>query len=336
MNDLLIRNLAETQEELLVGIDKESFYENWQQNETWEISFSVSRSQRNAVSFDLIDYENFVIWQGQRFVIKQLAAYASGKQVVKDVTATHVYYTIQDCRQSNVITGTKSIDQLLTHIFSSGNNGFSWEVIDPNKTFLTVPQENFGNGNYLNLINEILEDYGAIVIPDNKHLRFYPLNDYGEISEQQIRYKYNTDDVKFTIDTFSLKTQITGYGKKDDNEKYVFTPVTYTSPQAKIYGTRVQDPVEDDRYTNSSSMMDRLKQDIHDYPDISGTVTLKWAVTLNKGDRVPFIYEPMSISSYIRVCGIKTYPMIPNKPPEVTLDNTKKTMSAILAKYLKK
>lgn len=77
-----------------------------------------------------------------------------------------------------------------------------------------MEQENFGNGNYLDLINEVLDDYGAIVIPDNKYLRFYPKGAYGKVTEQQIRYKYNTDDVKFDIDTFALKTQIRGSGKK--------------------------------------------------------------------------------------------------------------------------
>ncbi|MFP9075898.1 phage tail protein, partial [Enterococcus faecalis] len=77
---------------------------------------------------------------------------------------------------------------LLTHVFSAGSRGFTWEVIDPNKKFLTVEQENFGNANYLKLINEILSDYNAVVIPNNKHLTFYPASEYGQQTEEQIRY----------------------------------------------------------------------------------------------------------------------------------------------------
>lgn len=33
-------------------------------------------------------------------------------------------------------------------------------------------------------------------------------------------------------------------------------------------------------------MIEYLKQQLHDYPDVSGSVTLKWAVSLNKGDKV--------------------------------------------------
>lgn len=233
---------------------------------------------------------------------------------------------------------------MLTHIFKAGNRGFTWEIIDPNKKFLTVQQENFGDGNYLKLINELLSDYNAVVIPDNKHLMFYPISEYGQKVEEQIRYKYNTDEVTFDIDTYSLKTQIKGYGKlkegiNTENPKdsdYVFTPITYTSPESKKWGIRIQDPINDERYTVSGNMLDRLKNELQDYPSISGSVTLKWGINPQKGDYVPFIYEPLNINTYIQVVGIKTYPAIPNKPPEVTLSNTKKTMTALLANMVKK
>lgn len=336
MTDLIIRNYEKTKEEILVGFDKDSFYENWQQNETWEIAFTATNSAVQKEVFDLIEYESSVFFDGQEFIIKEMNRNAVGQLVIKQVVATHIYYTIQDGYQYNTLTGTRSVSQLLTHIFSAGNRGFTWEVIDPNKKFLTVEQENFGNGNYLKLINEILSDYNAIVIPNNKHLTFYPASEYGQKTEEQIRYKYNTDEVSFEIDTYSLKTQIRGFGKKDDNENYVFSPITYTSPESNKWGIRIQDPVEDERYTVAGNMLERLKKDLQDYPSISGSVTLKWKINPNKGDYVPFIYEPLNINTYIQIVGIKKYPAIPNKPPEVILSNTKKTMTAILADMAQK
>lgn len=336
MKKILIRNYEETKEEILINYDKDSFSVSWQQNETWELSVTVPETKRNQITFDLIDYENYVVFDGQQYSIKQMRPYASGSQIYKDVVATHVYYTIQDGWQYDTISGTKSINDLLTHIFKAGNRGFSWEVVDPNNVFLKKEQENFGNDNYLNLINEILEDYGAVVIPNNKHLVFYPISEYGNITEQQIRYKYNTDEVSFDIDTYALKTQIKGFGKKKEDDSYYFSPVTYTSPESQKWGIRIQDPIEDERYTIQNNMIEYLKQQLHDYPDVSGSVTLKWAVSLNKGDKVLFVFEPLNINTYIQVVGIKTYPAIPNKPPEITLSNTKKTMTAILANLTKK
>ncbi|MCM6871252.1 phage tail protein, partial [Enterococcus faecium] len=275
MKNILIRNYEETKEEILINYDKDSFSVSWQQNETWELSVTVPETKKNQIAFDLIDYENYVVFDGQQYSIKQMRPYASGSQIYKDVVATHVYYTIQDGWQYDTISGTKSINDLLTHIFKAGNRGFSWEVVDPNNVFLKKEQENFGNDNYLNLINEILEDYGAVVIPNNKHLVFYPISEYGNITEQQIRYKYNTDEVSFDIDTYALKTQIKGFGKKKEDGSYYFNPVIYTSPESKKWGIRIQGPIEDERYTIQNNMIEYLKQQLHDYPDVSGSVTLK-------------------------------------------------------------
>lgn len=336
MTNIIIQNYEKTKKEILVDYNKDSFFENWQQNETWEVSLDVTKTEVNSYAFDLVDYENSVLFNGQEFIIKSMTTSGEGAQVTKSITATHIYYTIQDGRQYNTLTGTRSINQLLSHIFSAGNRGFTWEVVDPNKKFLTVEQENFGNANYLKLIEEILSDYDAVVIPDNKHLTFYPRSEFGDKVQEQIRYKYNTDSVKFDIDTYSLKTQIKGFGKKKEDDTYYFSPITYTSPESSRWGIRIQDPVEDERYTVVGNMMERLKKDLQDYPSISGSVTLKWRITPQKGDYVPFIYEPLNIKTYIQIVGIKTYPALPNKPPEITLSNTKKTMTSILANLARK
>lgn len=336
MNDIVIANFEKTKEEILVGVDRDSFFENWQENETWEVGFLVMKTKSNAHSFDLVDYENSVFWNGQEFIVKQMKDYAVGAQRFKEVVATHVYYTIQDGYQYEQMTGTFSINQCLSHIFSAGNRGFSYEVINTNGVFSRIEQENFGDGNYLKLIDEVLSDYDAVVIPDNKHLRFYPRTYYGNETQEQIRYKFNTDEVHFEIDTYSLKTQIRGFGKKKEDESYYFSPITYTSPESAKWGVRIQDPVSDDRFTVASSMSARLRRDIHDYPDISGTVNIKWAIDLNRGDKVTFIYEPLNVCQMIQVVGLKKYPLIPNKPPEVTLSNNKKTMTNILAGLKKK
>lgn len=336
MTNIIIQNYEKTKKEILVDYNKDSFFENWQQNETWEVSLDVTKTEVNSYAFDLVDYENSVLFNGQEFIIKSMTTSGEGAQVTKSITATHVYYTIQDGRQYDTLTGTRSISQLLTHIFSAGNRGFTWEVVDPNKKFLTVEQENFGNANYLKLIEEILSDYDAVVIPDNKHLTFYPRSEFGDKIQEQIRYKYNTDSVKFDIDTYSLKTQIKGFGKKKEDDTYYFSPITYTSPESEKWGIRIQDPVEDERYTVAGNMLERLKRDLQDYPTISGSVTLKWRITPQKGDYVPFIYEPLNIKTYIQIVGLKTYPALPNKPPEITMSNTKKTMTSILAKLAKR
>ncbi|MFS1125958.1 prophage endopeptidase tail family protein, partial [Enterococcus faecalis] len=239
MKDIFIQDYEKTKKEILTDYDKSTFTENWQENETWEISFTIVKTKFNELAFDLVDYENSVFFNGQEFIVKQMGVSAEGAAITKTVTATHIYYTMQDGFQYDTITGTRSINQLLAHVFKPDNRGFTWNVVDPNKKFLPVQQENFGNGNYLKLVEEILKDYDAIVIPDNKNLTFFPRSEYGKKTEEQIRYKYNTDSVKFDIDTFNLKTQIKGFGKKKEDDTYYFTPITYTSKQSEKWGIRV-------------------------------------------------------------------------------------------------
>ncbi|EPB3092470.1 phage tail protein [Enterococcus faecium] len=335
MTDLIIRNYEGTQEELLVGYDKRSFYENWLLNEIWEVAFLVKKKSHNLVAFDLINYESFVIWQGQQFVIKEMQHFAVGESVYKHVVATHVYFTIQDGYQYSTITGRRTPAQLLTHIFSAGNRGFSWNL---EGTFPSTDKENFGDANYLRLINDVLTDFELAVILDNHRLTFMSKEEFGEKINEPIRFKHNTDDVKFEIDTYALKTQIRGFGaKREDNpEQYVFSPITYTSPESSRWGIRIQEPVRDERYHHADAMQQRLIRELHDYPDISGVVKLKWKTEIKKGDYVPFIYEPLGINTYIQVVGIKTYPAIPNQPPEVILSNTRKSMTKILVNLRQK
>ncbi|MCO5469134.1 phage tail protein, partial [Enterococcus faecium] len=180
MKDIFIQDYEKTKKEILTEYDKSTFTENWQENETWEISFTIVKTKFNELAFDLVDYENSVFFNGQEFIVKQMGVSAEGAAITKTVTATHIYYTMQDGFQYDTITGTRSINQLLAHVFKPDNRGFTWNVVDPNKKFLPVEQENFGNGNYLKLVEEILKDYDAIVIPDNKNLTFFPRSEYGK------------------------------------------------------------------------------------------------------------------------------------------------------------
>ncbi|PWS22189.1 hypothetical protein DKP78_19690, partial [Enterococcus faecium] len=86
-----------------------------------------------------------------------------------------------------------------------------------NKVLENITQENFGNGNLLKLVQEVLEDYKLVMLADNNRLTFIPSEDYGEHTENEIRYNKHTNEVDFDIDTLSLKTQIRGYGKVDSN-----------------------------------------------------------------------------------------------------------------------
>ena len=338
--DIEILNYDETKREIVSDFDHASFYFDYQENEKQEVGFEISRTKNNNDIYDLITYENTIVYDGQKYIIKNLSESAEGDNTSKQVTAVHISFTIQDKRQYNTLTGTLSINQCLTHVFGRAQ-GFTYDVNNVNGAFTRVEQENFGNSDCKSLIEEVIADYDAIVLRNNKHFTFIPRQYVGEKVEEQIRYKYNTDSVSFDIDTFELKTQIKGMGKRKDpvgsqeQGDYYFTPITYTSPESAKWGIRIQDPIEDDRYTVAANMRQRLITELKDKPDISGSVALKKFIGIKLYDRVRFVYEPLNINEFIRVVGIRTRPFI-DDIPEITLENNQSTINKYLVQLSKK
>lgn len=337
LSDVYVQDYKKEFKEILTGFDPNNFTETWAENEQYQLDFDVQKMESNRFEFDLLDYESSIFLDGQEFVVKKMGISAKGSIITKSISAQHVSYTMQDAYQYNTKTGTLSAMDCLNHIFSGqlGTMGFTYEFIDKNKVVEKVEQENFGNGNYLQLVQEVLEDYKLVMLADNKHLTFIPQEDYGNYTENEIRYQYNTDDVSFDVDTMALKTQIKGFGKKKEDDTYYFPPVTYTSPEAEKWGIRIQPPVEDDRYTVLGNLLRRLKLDLQDYPATTGTITLKLPYECNKGDYVRFVYEPLNLNYDVQIIGYKRYPFSNVKPPEITLSNNKKTIVNIMAQLAK-
>lgn len=333
--NLLVQNYENTQREVLIGIDRASFYEDKQMNETWEVGFDMGLIERNRPSYELVTYENSILRNGQEFVIKEMEDKAEGDVLYKSVVATHIYHTVQDGYQYDTISGTLSAVQCLNHIFAPDTRGFTFQVINTNGVISRIEQENFGDGNYLKLIKEVLADYDLILIPNNKHLVFVPQSYFGEKTNNIIRHKYNTDTVNFKIDTYNLRTQIMGFGKRQEGENgeegdYYFEPLIYTSPEEKRWGIRIADPVRDERFTVAGNMATRLRNELQDYPEIVGSIKLKLPFGGQFGDYVRFVYEPKNINQFIQVVGIKEFPYDETKPPEINLSNTRTTMTSYM------
>ncbi|ELY0813115.1 phage tail protein [Listeria monocytogenes] len=343
MTDVIVKSQSGDFEEILTGINTDTFVERWQENTSWELDFEVEKitssnvSNGNEFAFEMLTHESSIFIDDQEFVVKKMNYSAQGNKLIKKITAPHVYFTAQNGYQYNTMTGTKSALECLDFIFAGqlGNMGFSYEVIDKNNVLQKVEQENFGNANYLKLMTEVLDDYGLAILPNNKHLTFLPVEDYGDRLENDIRYQYNTDSLSIDIDTLSLKTQIKGFGKQKDDGSYYFSPVTYTSSQATVYGTRIQEPVVDDRYTSVGNMNRRLKIDLQDYPATVVQTNLRLAYNPSKGDFVMLVYEPLDICYDVKIVGFVKYLLIEQKPPELTLSNTKKTATKIISQIVK-
>ncbi|PXA00438.1 peptidase, partial [Staphylococcus pseudintermedius] len=95
MIHLAVQNIENTIAENLLEVDYGSFKDTYSKNEARMIEFDFYKTESNAVIFQLLICENFILYQGTRFVIKQaVPKIAEGKTVVS-ITAYHVMFEFQ-------------------------------------------------------------------------------------------------------------------------------------------------------------------------------------------------------------------------------------------------
>jgi Protein of unknown function (DUF1142). len=327
MDDLLVND--GTNEEILIDYDPASLTEEWQKNSAWSLSLTALKTVRNALTYAMLKNESKIIYQGQQFLINHTEPKGAGPLATVDITAPHIYFTCQDHRQYEQQSKVWSIDEAMDWSFGGNVLGFTWEVIG---SFPTVQIDNFGDANALSMLGDILSKFGGVLEADNKHLIIYSEVEWGSVTDKQIRYQYNTDEVQLSIDTGAIKTVIRGYGKQNEDGSYVFDPITYESPNINIYGERHADPVRDDRFTNPDSMLAYLPSQLQDEPDVSITAPLKVKEDVQRGEHRMLIYEPMNLDIDVQIIAYKKYPAV-NKPPEVTSSNIVKDVVDVMSGF---
>ena len=302
-------------------------------NGDYSLSFVILRTEKNVHAFPLVEEESIVEYEGQQYRIKDVKEVLAGVTSVKTVQATHIFFDLIDTQKYDYLKNTQHLQSCLT--FALDGTGYTFEVID---SFSSAIFEKFGEDNSLSLVQKALNVFGAEVQINNKHLKFY--RQIGTDTETQIRYGYNVKTLERYVNTNNLSTRIRGFGKKNEDDSYVVT-AEYLSPNHTIYGKRDAKPVHDERYTDYQSLLDRIKSELIDEPQVSFKVDAlelkKLGVLteqLNEGDRVFVIYEPLGIDLIARVLEIVDYPES-SKPAEYTFGNFQNNFTSEIAGFQK-
>lgn len=93
---LSIMNFEQTICENLIEIDYSSFKDTYELNNARMITFTAYRTNANRFVFDLLVNENFVIYKGEKFIIKNAVSKVEGYKVSMDITAYHVMFEFQN------------------------------------------------------------------------------------------------------------------------------------------------------------------------------------------------------------------------------------------------
>ena len=261
-----------------------------QNGEALEISFSSFYFPEN-IGHSILDYETLIEDEdGHEYKVKQFKQVGNEKQV----TALHIFFELGEQMKNDMFGGTHTFDEFASFLF----NGTGWTYKNDGLSGSEVI-ENFGNNNILKLITDLRDNYKCeIEILPGKVVRFAPI--VGEKTDFQYRYKHNINTLTQSIDTTSLKTQITGIGGNGVN-------VTYTSPLANnpLIGIRVADTYEDSNIVDKDEMIKVLKEKIKDIPDTTIEISVN-EIDGNVGDFVFIIHDEMNLDYETRILSKKT------------------------------
>ncbi|WP_026694079.1 prophage endopeptidase tail family protein [Peribacillus kribbensis] len=176
------------------------------------LSFYMPKTELNQYAYPLIDSNSSVELDGHEYIIKSLQERTVGRAPVKTVTAIHSFFIelLEDHRYEILSTGDKTINQVMSFIFTGTNWTFS--VID---SFDTETFEEFGNDNPLALFNQAIEKFEAEFDIVGNQVRI--VKKLGSLIDMQFRFNHNIKTFQKDIDANNIYTYIKGLGKKLDD-----------------------------------------------------------------------------------------------------------------------
>lgn len=292
----------------------------WEQNGTWQITFTASND--GSISYFMLSEEAEIEFNGQHFIVKQASEDAKGGVDTKEISAAHIYNEINRVRQRKTKTGTLtySVQDVLSFYLDdkvANSFGFTWSVFGD---FDKQQIENLGNSSGSDMLSKIIEQWPqAIIYPDNKLIRVYSPEAFAKDYGGRIDYLNNSSEVKMTVDSTTITNQVKVFGKQientsdnaDDNApvKYYFEPFI-VSDQASInqYGLHPMDDISDERFTDKNAMQTFAKGQLSPNPAVSIEVTMEDNEVPYAGEKRHLIAKPLNLETDLTVIGYTWYP----------------------------
>lgn len=328
MDYLVITDHKKEYEEIMTGIDYGSFAYDYEKNSKRTISFTMYKTEQSELAYALAVNESEITYHGQTYIIKTVDETQSGNVFSKAIVAYHVMFSVQDwvIDKKNEGTKTYSINDVANFCLKDNKLGFTFAF---SGTFGKVKIENLGEINGMTTLTTIADKFGAIYFADNKKITFYTEESFYIAAEKTFRYQYNTNDVKVATDSTTLKTYIHAYGKAKDDNKGYFAEVIYKSPFINEFGTRMADPIHDDRFTDVKTLTNYAKSQLQDVPETSLTLNYTQTEEINERELWYFIHEKMGYETDVKLVSLNKGHEFAYRVPTLTFNNSKKDMVRI-------
>ncbi|MFK8261458.1 phage tail protein [Leuconostoc mesenteroides] len=203
-------------------------------------------------------------------------------------------------------SGSHTIKWYLDQIFA--NTGYSYALnFNPN----AIAKDNWGMKNKLSLFNDVITSIEGEFEINGTLVSIF--KNIGTDLSTIVRYGFNLSDMTIENDASGFVTYGEGFGAYADQENMTGDRlhVTYTSPLASVYGKLQAEPIDDQRYTIESNLLDAVKSQVDASFSISVNLSLydlsvagypyKMA---NVGDWLTAVDENIDFKQRIRIISI--------------------------------
>ncbi|MGB2510732.1 phage tail protein [Leuconostoc suionicum] len=203
-------------------------------------------------------------------------------------------------------SGSHTIKWYLDQIFADA--GYTYALnFNPN----AIAKDNWGMKNKLSLFNDIITSIEGEFEINGTLVSIF--KNIGTDLSTIVRYGFNLSDMTIENDASGFVTYGEGFGAYADQENMTGDRlhVTYTSPLASVYGKLQAEPIDDQRYTIESNLLDAVKSQVDGSFSISVNLSLydlsvagypyKMA---NVGDWLTAVDENLDFKQRIRIISI--------------------------------
>ncbi|MGS0905794.1 phage tail protein [Bacillus altitudinis] len=343
-------------------------------------TFSLVRTQENAAEFELLVVDNILYldekkYNHQKYYITNVSLHQENGMLTKTVTAAHIFTVLLiNNRIEKTVSKKLSIKEALD-IALKGTD-FKYVIHAKDDEISSAEQENFGEKNSTELMDEIIEDYDIELDVDNYKIHVY--KKMGQEIDFVLDSRYNMPGITITTDSQNCTTRAWGYGaqkeidsdsdskvdgkttedekevKKDEEKEpeYVFDPVLYIHPDEEKFliegKPRWAEPIKDERYKKSSSIISALKKHVNPYPEMTVEVEfqkiyepklLEIEQDFWLGDTIHVIADTadgITFEDDLRVVSFQHNPLNPYSSPTITFANFRKDIQRINVDQVKK
>ena len=241
------------------------------------------------------------------YVVTYAKPVDEGKNVQVSFDAVHQFFW--DFGKSSVYDqlsdGSHTFRAYLDFIFN--DSGYRYDI-ESSLTVKAFEKQSFGYKNRLSLFNDIITSSGVEFQVNGKVVRI--LAKVGTDLSTVVRKNFNLNELGIEKNIGNFVTYQKGFGAYFDEEDHSKGRLIaeYTSPLASVYGKLEADPLVDERYKQSESLLSALKETVDNSYTISVSLDMEDLTRAGyrytqpvAGDYIMAINETLGFKEKIRI-----------------------------------